>query len=390
MAVELGKINTRSSYYLSESAASGFLIQSAIFYLYIYTGIRNTDRPAEPNYTLKRTSGTQRTVSVNISNIVNDYFNNTFDGNYSGETVFVDYKRGEQVVIQESTGSLFNQVADVAISKQAIAYYGYGYFEEGYNPLNNKLIMLDNENVVKLCGQPINIPIDTFFNENTTENLTSSFVKDGVEMFSSTYVLSADSEFVIENAKLEDFEDRVLNDGGTFEDSACLSSFETEYSIYDMDSLTITMGDESETISFTNVCECLYTPIKLTFYNKYGALQDFWFFKGGKTSISLENETFRRSLGSDDGSYNTYEHQHKSIGKLGNETMKLYSGFYPESYNETIRQLLLSEDVWATINDVVYPINIKTESHDFGTRIRDGIMTFDIEISLAYDKINKV
>lgn len=390
MAVELGKINTRSSYYLTESAPSGFLIKSAIFYIYIYKGTRDTDLPAEPTFVFKRTSGTQQKVSINIAPIINDYLETTFNGNYEDEVVFVDYKRGEMVFINESTGALANQNADAAISKQGIAYYGYGYFEDGYNPTNEKLVMLDGNRIIKLCNKPFKIPIDIFYGNNTTDSTTIEFYQDGNLVLTQIISASDQSTDIISYSGIDSFEDYVLGLGGTFEDSACLQNFINDNDVYAIDSVVVTMGNNTETISVVNVCECLYTPIKLTFYNKYGALQDFWFFKGGKTSISLESETFRRSIGDDSGMYNTYEHQYKGLAKLGKETMKIYSGFYPESHNETFRQLLLSEDVWATINDVVYPVNIKTESHNFGTRIRDGVMTFDIEIELAYDKINRV
>lgn len=70
-----------------------------------------------------------------------------------------------------------------------------------------------------------------------------------------------------------------------------------------------------------------------------------WFFKASSLSIETTKEDFRRNTMSG-LSYSINDHQYKNLFKSGREKLTVNSGFYPESYNDVFRQLLLSEDCW--------------------------------------------
>jgi len=58
--------------------------------------------------------------------------------------------------------------------------------------------------------------------------------------------------------------------------------------------------------------------------------------------------------------------------------------------NEPIKQLLLSESVWATINGVVLPIIVTTENLQYKTRINDKLIQYTIECEFAFQAINNI
>ena len=85
-------------------------------------------------------------------------------------------------------------------------------------------------------------------------------------------------------------------------------------------------------IKVTNMCEPKYTPYKLTFVNRYGILEDLWFFKNSKLSIEAKEEGYRANI-LNSGSYSISNHQYKTLYKEAKESLTINSGFYPESHN---------------------------------------------------------
>ena len=157
-----------------------------------------------------------------------------------------------------------------------------------------------------------------------------------------------------------------------------------------VDAMKITYTDAStETIKIKNISENKHTPYRLTFVNKYGALQSVWMFKRSDLSMSVENENYRGFL-YNGSSYSVSEHQYRNYNIKARETISLNSGFYTEDYNEVFRQLLLSERVWIDYKDQILPVNIKSKELSFKTQVNDKLIDYKIDFEFAFDKINSV
>jgi len=158
----------------------------------------------------------------------------------------------------------------------------------------------------------------------------------------------------------------------------------------EVDAMKITYTDAStETIKIKNISENKHTPYRLTFVNKYGALQSVWMFKRSDLSMSVENENYRGFL-YNGSSYSVSEHQYRNYNIKARETISLNSGFYTEDYNEVFRQLLLSERVWIDYKDQILPVNIKSKELSFKTQVNDKLIDYKIDFEFAFDKINNV
>ena len=86
--------------------------------------------------------------------------------------------------------------------------------------------------------------------------------------------------------------------------------------------------------------------------------------------------------------YSTSGHQYKNIYSSGKESLELNSGFYPESYNEVFKQLMLSEETWINYDNKTLPVIIKTSSIKYKTQLDDKLINYNIEVDFAFDKIN--
>jgi hypothetical protein len=71
-------------------------------------------------------------------------------------------------------------------------------------------------------------------------------------------------------------------------------------------------------IKVKDIEECKYQPYKITFVNKFGALQDVWFFKRTNENLTTKKEEFKRNI-IVNGTYNISNHQNKILTKNGNE-----------------------------------------------------------------------
>ncbi len=377
----MAKINVRSPYFINVSASN---LTSAQLELYIYTGTASTSWGGSVTYSLTSTAYSAK-VSFEISELIRDYLTTGFDGEYNTtnlySTINVDYR-----ITKSISGTA--QSPDTAVVGN-IAYDGYGYFEDGVNPSLLEGLLINNTTILKPDDAPLRIPVDP---NNTT---SVSFFYKGKEIYTDAVADVTDSKARIEyitnesQAGADGYEDRVLEDGGTFEDSFCLESFLGEFGIYGVDEVFVNATEGVTKLRVTNIEECKYQPYKLVFVNKYGALQDFWMFKRSNLSINTTEETYKSNIVVD-GSYNTYSHQKKILSKNATQKLVLNSGYYPEENNSIFKELMLSEMVWIDYQGNNLPVHITSSNLGYKTNVNDKLIDYTIEVEFAFQTINNI
>ncbi len=165
--------------------------------------------------------------------------------------------------------------------------------------------------------------------------------------------------------------------------------------VYDTFSTTDTTKTVISTVFKINrVCN-KHTAYKVTFVNKFGALQDFYF--NGKTTenINVNKTTFKRNIGNSSFEYNKQKHSIRQFNTLANE--KLILNTPPMSYdnvNEAIKQLLVSEQVWIRKveggSEQTVPINITDTQQTFKTGVNDKVVQYTITAEYAFDMISNI
>lgn len=370
----MAKINVRSPYFVNVTATN---LTKCDIELYIYEGTQTTNR-GTVKYTIS-TAAYNQNVTFEISELVKDYLEVTFNGNYTGKNVWVDYR--VKNYINGVAGSFGSYV-------QLTGFDGYGYFEEGANPQNNSAVLISNDTILLLDDNNVRIPVDS----NLATNV--SFLNNGEIVYNQSISTSTQSNqqiIYVSNGidGADSFKDRVLSDSGTFEDSECLKNFLDLYSLFPIDKIYVEDANGVNIINVDVIEECKQTPYKLTFINKFGALQDLWFFKKSNTSLTTKDEKYKSNIVTN-GSYNISSHVQTILNKQGSEKLTLNSGFYPESNNEVFSQLFLSEKVWIEVNSKTLPVNISTSSLQFKTRLNDNLINYTIDVDYAFDKINNI
>lgn len=152
----------------------------------------------------------------------------------------------------------------------------------------------------------------------------------------------------------------------------------------------ISAGAAGETITIKRYDCSRYEPIKLVFINRFGMPQELWFF--GKTieNSSFSSDNYKSANITAGGTYNRYEHQYKKLDVKGQTSYTINTAFVSEDYNESIKELLLSEQVWMHIGGVVRPINVNSSSVAYRTSLNDKLVEYTMEVSQASDLISNV
>jgi hypothetical protein len=143
-------------------------------------------------------------------------------------------------------------------------------------------------------------------------------------------------------------------------------------------------------VTVVEVCERMYTPIKVTFINRFGFLQDIWFFKKSVESISTNQDRYNRTIAGLTGTYSINDHAKKVFNKNGNEVYTVNSGFVAEDMNLAFKELMLSEYVWATFGANALPINITSQALTYKTVVNDKLINYTIDFEFAFDAINDI
>ena len=374
------KVHYPSSDYLAYSGG----LTSAVLNVWIYTGAQgggNTtsgglnadasiagasgDRDNKPSKVLKSTAvGTlgNEFVSFDIANIVKSRLKQEFTGedNISSVAVnpntimWVDYQLTTKTGGTETIHPLLN----------CVAYDGYTYFEEGLNAQVSEGALVSADTISVVEGEEVFIPV-------LAEGFTSITFYDGdgnpVPTSTSTPSSSTESYEQIKYV-------------GAIGASSVIVNY-TDSGIGKTNTLTI------------NSLECnKHTPYRISFLNRYGAIQSMWFNGNNTESTMVKTKEYNRvATSSVNGSeYSTARGSRYKQRQSSTKAMTLNSGFYPENCNVTFEELIDSTEVWIEKDSVILPINIKTSSFNKKTAINDNAINYTINIEYAFNKINNI
>lgn len=378
----MARINTRSPYWFNINEVG---ISYAILKLYVYTG-NSSNVPTEPTYEIRKSvlSG-QETVYFEVAELVRDELDIIFDGDYTGQAVWVK----AETFAYDVNG---NELSDDG--ETLIAFDGYNYYEEQTADESNA--MITNRELFVLEDNTFRLPIYTGLNSPSVV-----FYKDGEIIATETFSYDQDSANQIkyvsiygDNVNWDTFEERVIENGAEFENNVCLQSFFNNYSIGAVDKIEVSGGGKIETIKVNVLEECKYQPKKVTFINKFGALQDMYFFKKAVEKMNVSKETYKANILNANKTYSISSHTNRDFNITAKESTTLSSGFLSEEYNEVFKQMMLSEKVWITniieTGEQVLPINVKTSNITYKTSLNDRLVEYTFDFENSYNVINNI
>ena len=247
----------------------------------------------------------------------------------------------------------FNQVYD--IDGKLLALYGYGYFNEGFNPQLSSKVLISNNN-------------QRHFRDNDnrlyfiTDGLTSLEVNG--DAITITANLDLNTEY-IQSINLKDYDI----------DDAIICEF-----VYE---------DETRTITYDVLDGCIYPVINCVFINKFGFPQSFFLTLVNKITDEVDSEDYR-GLTSNFGIYNTADHQYSNFNLNGRSEIVCNTDYLNEEENENIKQMILSEKIWFIEDGEILPVNLESKSVAYKTQLNDKLIQYSFNFKYSFDIINNV
>lgn len=353
-------------------------IQSATLKLWIYSGNFGSKDAANPTYTLQKDKlPSESGITFDIAELVKDYIEIRFTGDYNNiqQTAWVEYELTRE----------YDDLTESTLIGDFIAYNGYGDFEEGVNPELNPTLLQSNTTIYVPEGEIPRVPI-----------LRSTNGTAAVEYYTGGILIDTETQGMVIDYITADLDNYTADTELLNADVSILTTpIGTGIAEYDgADKMIIIATDGSTTtVNVNYICEPKFTPYKVTFLNKFGVLQDLWFFKKRTDNLNITKESYKRNtidIGANDVSYSRYKSTKELYNINSDRSFTMNTGFVIEDFNEVIRQLLMTENAWISENNEVYPIVPKTSSLEYKTQLNDKLINFTIEFEYAYNDTNNI
>ena len=362
-------------------------IKSATLYLWIYSGnFDGTNKDVNaPTYTLyKEAAAGQNVINFEIAELVSDYISINFDGTYEtlNQSVWVDWK------IPRTDEN--NDAILPLIQGSGLAYDGYGYFKDGINPnlVGSSQLMQSNLTVYVPLGENPNIPVFTGLGGASGV----SYIKAGETIYSEEYdanilFLTADSTEITADMDIYTADMTLLNEVNS-DQTTQITSLAAPDEI-----VIVNNNGSSTTVKIKYIDEAKYIPQKVWFINKFGVVQELWFFKRKDESINISKESYKENtiaITNNEIGYSINSATQIPYNFKTQKSLKLNTGFVVEEFNEVIQQLMLTKNAWTKENNQVLPIVPKTSSLEYKTSLNDKLINFTVEFDYAFNEVNLI
>ena len=376
-------IRTRSPYFIRTPQETNSLLNYFQVVITVHGGQSGSIEICDnlySTYTLKKKPlPNEDSVTFDISELVNDHIVQTYDGNPTNSKATQSIWVNVVTSARQSDGSIIG----TATTTNYLAQEGYNLFKERVNYTTEPNAMLSANYLQYEQGGNIRIPVNVErvssvqWRNNSTTLETDNFSDNGNQNQKIQYAQYKQPDLV--NNCL------VTHTGGT------------------------------TTITLESVEECKFGVNKITFLNRWGALQDLYFFKKSVETLDSRSENFNSSIfkartvtktleeGEGEGEaatcvdtitynqYSTTAHAKKTFNANATESVTLNTGFVNELMNPYFEELMVSEYIWLTdSSNVIYPVNLKDSSFTYKTSLNDKLINYTMNFEKSFDLVNNI
>ena len=327
----------------------------------------------------KKPLGAENSVSFDISEIVNDHLEQVFTGTYSASSAKSSIWVTVATSARESDGTAIGSVT----SNTYLAQEGFNKFKEGVNYTAEPIAMLTGTHFEYHKGSTLTIPINV---ERVSQ--VEYIAANGITVGTDTFTDNGNQNQKIQYAQFA---------------STSVKDVARVKLTYDTTSFT--------TIYTTEIEECKYPVNKITFVNRWGAMQDLFFFKKSTESLDATRENFNASIFEaravqldppeeagqacqESLTFNTYSttaHAKKTFNANATESIVLNTGFVNELINPYFEELMVSEYIWLTDSSAnIFPVNLKESSFAKKTSLNDRLINYTMSFEKSFALVNNI
>lgn len=331
--------------------------------LFLWNGTGSA--PTDPTYTLSKLIPATNNIKTeyNISPYIREYINfNTRQTPYNTTSVS---QTTQYCNVKIKTYKLVSGTYTLLSTNTYLGYDGYGYYEQGYNPTLTYDILHDEGTF-------------NYVYDATQDPSTNILYRGGFIMVKTGTGYKARHRNLVTGA----------SNTNNLTNNVMLDILRV-YSLYYSDGNSLEILDNSDNVIWSAIFKpylnCKYTPVVCDFVNKYGCWQRTWFYAASNDTLTVESQEYNLMQTATSG-YNLIEGQKHVFNNNGKKSIKVNTDWVEESYNELLRQIMLSEKI--IINN--YPAKLNSKSTELFKSINTKMINYQLEFEFAYDVINSV
>ena len=331
-----------------------------------------TDEPLTPSAKLRSTALNDKTA-IDIAEFGRDFVEVTFSGNADSNAIFMSYE-----LTLYYKGQSFEPDPETRVYLTGLD--GYSTFSDGVNYQWYKNTMISDDVVGLYHETSTRIPVLQKFltgyrlqREAPTGGIFHSFKVVG------GLVPATNTAELVRNI--------VTSSGNKYADRMVL-----EFS-----------QGQDEIVNFVYGPCTKYGVTRVYFVNRLGCIQEMHFAGRFNVDVIVKDEMYKRNI-LVDGNYDVNRHQNTTINKNGIIRMELNTGWRNESENDSIIEMMMSEQVWIqvdaekigrgwapkTTSILTIPVNLTSKTSKIKRAQNDKLINYTFDFEAASDWINTV
>jgi hypothetical protein len=341
------------------------------------------------NYALNKNYSINQVINFEVSDLVRSEFYHDFS--IWNDVGFTQSPQGEVLwVIPTGDWSYSNNGAAVTtVTWPDETDVAYAYLTtDGWAPMTNisptsvtqTLLATDRERQVLVSNYEV-LPIY----QNSTNEVTKVSIiwrGGGADTQNITIAPSTDSQdavvyLPVGPANLENT---------TVWANAVKPSQNTAYDTYDVE-LTYASSATEIIATYKLVCEPKYTPYQIAFINRYGVADFITFFKRSDERGTFTQDSYQKSIYNDGFTTPSLEvGKYNSFNVNSRNSLTLNTGFVEEDYDETIKDILMSEYVAVLDGSTWVSVVPDRGSIEYQKHVNQKLINYTLTFTYAFDE----
>jgi hypothetical protein len=155
---------------------------------------------------------------------------------------------------------------------------------------------------------------------------------------------------------------------------------------YDVE-LTYASGATAIIATYKIICEPKYTPYQIAFINRFGVADFITFFKRSDERGNFTQDTYQKSIYNDGFTTPSLEvGKYTSFNVNSRNSLTLNTGFVDQDYDETIKDILMSEYVAVLENNQWIAVQPERGSIEYQKHINQKLINYTLTFNYAFDE----
>ena len=155
---------------------------------------------------------------------------------------------------------------------------------------------------------------------------------------------------------------------------------------YDVE-LTYASGATATIATYKVICEPKYTPYQIAFINRFGVADFITFFKRSDERGNFTQDTYQKSIYNDGFTTPSLEvGKYNSFNVNSRNSLTLNTGFVDQDYDETIKDILMSEYVAVLENSQWIAVQPERGSIEYQKHVNQKLINYTLTFTYAFDE----